>query len=94
MLALTEAATRGRRGRDRRADRGRRRGGPGERLIHVRVLMEHPCVTRSALTLPYVVEFRGTRRNDDGTEKAVSVKIRDYGRGNVSRYSCTPEDEE
>ena len=40
----------------------------------------------------YVVEFRGTRRNEDGTEKVVSVKIRDYGRGNLSRYSCVAED--
>ena len=41
----------------------------------------------------YVVEFRGTRRSEDGTEKVVSVKIHDYGDGNLSRYFCVAENE-
>ena len=40
----------------------------------------------------HIVEFHGVRCDDEGTEKAVTVKIRDYGRGHPSRYSCVAED--
>ena len=42
----------------------------------------------------YVVEFRAVRRTEDGTDKAVTVTVRDYGRGNPSRYHCSAEDED
>ena len=42
----------------------------------------------------YVVEFRGTRRSEDGTERVITVKIHDYGDGNLSRYFCAANDDD
>lgn len=42
----------------------------------------------------YVVEFRAVRRTEDGTDKAVTVTVRDYGRGHPSRCHCSAEDED
>ena len=42
----------------------------------------------------HVTEFSGTHRRADGTEKAVTVKILDYGDGNLSRYFCSANDDD
>ena len=42
----------------------------------------------------HVTVFSGTHRRADGTEKAVTVKIRDYGDGAFGRYYCVVEDED